>query len=156
NRIIIFSGSFVNPNKLTLGTGSATAVTIQIGNTTTPTGGGTYDVSPQFNLGSGGQNISYLRTAGPQNIGTEVNPARALQTLTVDDNLPGNTLTLTGGDLSVNQLNLTNGIVYTNSSNVLRANNITGGSATAHINGPLQRNIPASASGNYVWPVGKS
>ncbi|MBX2888281.1 MAG: T9SS type A sorting domain-containing protein [Ferruginibacter sp.] len=161
SRIIIFSGSFVNANKITLGTGGSTASPIQIGNTTTPTGGGTFDVSPNFNLGTGGQTISYLRTTNSKVIGPEVNPSRQLVTLTYDDDNPSHTLTLSGGNLAATTVNLTNGIINTSAANILTVSGTTiaslvGGSSTAYINGPLQRNFPASASGTYPFPVGKA
>ena len=121
-RIIIFSGSFTNANKLTLGNGAATTGIIQIGNTTTPTDGGTFDVPPAFNLGSGGQTISYLRTTNSKIIGPEVNPTRILTSLTIDDNDSTHTLTVTGGPLSVaGTLALTNGRVVS-ATNTLTAN----------------------------------
>src|SRR6185503_3883967 len=62
NRINVVVGNITNANKITLGTGGATTGTVQIGNTTTPTAAGTFDVPLTFNLGSGGEVISYLRT----------------------------------------------------------------------------------------------
>jgi hypothetical protein len=44
SRVSLFTGSVTNANKITLGNGGATTGTIQIGNTTTPTAAGTFDV----------------------------------------------------------------------------------------------------------------
>ncbi len=113
-RVILFSGNITNSNKITLGIGGASTGIIQIGNTTTPTAGGTFDVPFTFDLGTGGQTISYLRTNSSKTVGPEVNPARALTNLTIDDDNPANTLTVAGGDLLVNgTLALVNGRVIT-------------------------------------------
>lgn len=167
SRVIIFSGNIVNANKLTLGNGGATTATVQIGNTTTPTAGGVFDVAPVFNIGTGGQNISYLRTTNPKTTGPEVNTARALNNLTVDDNV--NALTIAGGPLSVaGTLALTNGVVNTTIANLLSlgsataAGTLTGGSSLSYVNGPFARTFPASrtATGTYtvatLLPVGKA
>lgn len=59
-----------------------------------------------------------------------------------------------------NNLTLTNGIVNTSSTNILHLTNthaenaITGGSATAHINGPLRRSN--GTLGEYKFPLGKN
>src|SRR5204863_9442980 len=70
-RVILFNGSITGAGKLTMGNAGATAGTIQIGNTTTPTAAGTFDASPTFNLGTGGEVINYLRTTADRNTGPE-------------------------------------------------------------------------------------
>ena len=55
--IRLFSGSLINSNKITLGTGGAGGSVVQIGNTTTPTACGTFDVPFTFNLGTAGQTV---------------------------------------------------------------------------------------------------
>lgn len=150
NRVIIFSGSFVNANKLTLG--NAGNATVQIGNTTTPTLGGTFDVAPNFNLGASGvQNLSYLRTANAKTAGVEINPARVVNNLTHDDNDPTHTLTIAGGNLTVNgTLALTNGRVI-----VPAPNAVTLGSAgtttrtTGYVDGKLAKPLTAAASRTF-------
>lgn len=157
NRVIIFSGSFVNANKLTLGTGAST-VAVQIGNTTTPTGGGTFDVAPAFNLGTGVQNISYLRTVNSKTTGPELNPARALNNLSYDDDNITHTLTVAGGSLTVNGvLALTNGRVV-----VPPPNRITLGSAlatavtrtTGYVDGVLSKPFTATTALPRTFEVG--
>lgn len=115
-RIILFSGSFTNSNKFTLGNGGATTGTVQIGNTTTPTAAGTFDLAPTFNLGTGGEVISYLRTTNAYTTGPEITGSRILTALTYDDNDPSHSLTLSGGNLSTGTLTLTNGKIITTSS----------------------------------------
>jgi hypothetical protein len=58
-----------------------------------------------------------------------------------------------------NTLNLAGGYMGTSSSNSLTVTNtantaVTGGSSTSYVDGPLNWNLPASPSGNYVFPVG--
>src|SRR5690606_17276844 len=110
-RVIIFAGNIINASKLTIGNGDSTVNNIQIGNTTTPTQAGVFDSAPTFNLGTGGQSISYLRGGGSHVTGPEVNPSRVLVNLTHDNvDKTGDTLTIAGGDLTVGgTLNLTNG-----------------------------------------------
>ena len=149
-RTILFIGGYINANKLTLGNGAATTGIVQIGNTTTPTAAGTFDVPMTFNLGTGGQTMSYLRTAGPRTTGGEINPARTLTSLTVDDNDPGNTVTIAGGHITVTgTTTLTNGRVITG------ANNLIVGALTrtnGYVDGNL-RKTPA-ATGPVAFEVG--
>src|SRR5205807_8465867 len=82
-RVILFTGNITGANKLTLGNGGSTTATVQIGNTTTNTAAGTFDAAPTFNLGTGGEVISYLRTGADRSTGPEVIPANTLTTHTV-------------------------------------------------------------------------
>jgi len=64
--------------------------------------------------------------------------------------------------LGATQVNLTDGNIYTDATNLLTvygttAANLTGGSATNYVVGPLQRTIPNNASNiTYNFPVGKT
>ncbi len=56
-------------------------------------------------------------------------------------------------------LTLTSGYVGTTTTNILTVNNtattaVVGGSATAYVNGPLAWSVPATTTGNYVFPIG--
>ncbi|MFZ2235863.1 MAG: G8 domain-containing protein [Dokdonella sp.] len=143
----LFVGGFINANKLTLGNAGATTGTVQIGNTTTPTAAGTFDVPMTFNLGTGGQIMSYLRTTGPRTTGGEINPTRALTTMTRDDNDLANTLTIAGGDITVTgTTTMTNGRIITGANNlvvgpVVRTN--------GYVDGNLRKNLAAAASTNF-------
>ncbi len=161
NRIILFTGAFVNTNKFTLGNGGTTTGTVQIGNTTTPTAAGVFDFAPTFNLGSGGQVIAYLRTTASRVTGPEVGPTRALTSLSYDDNDITHTLTVAGGNISATTLNLTNGVVVTDAANVVTATGTTAASVTrttGYVSGPLRRTLPASllTGSTYLFPVGRS
>src|SRR2546423_217158 len=87
-RVILFTGSFTGANKITLGNGGATTGTVLIGNGTTPTAAGSFDVPLTFNLGTGGEVVSYLRTTASRATGGEINPARSLTTVTHVDKQP--------------------------------------------------------------------
>lgn len=157
SRIIIFSGSFVNANHLTFGNGGTSTAVLQIGNTTTPTGGGTFDVAPTFNLGTGGQNISYLRTTNPIVSGLEINPTRILNNLTVDGNVNG--VTLNGGNLNVTgTLTLTTNTLNLNESTLtLGTSAATPGTLAATAgrtaNGLLKRWVGA-VTATTLFPIG--
>lgn len=156
NRVIIFSGSFVNANKITLGSGAASTGIVQIGNTTTPTGGGTFDVAPTFNLGTGGQNISYLRTTNSKTVGPEVNPTRVLNNLSYDDNDPAHTLTVAGGDVTVNAtLTLTTGPVVASAANrvIIGASGVVA-RTNGYVDGYLAKTF--TAIGSKTYEVGTS
>lgn len=73
------------------------------------------------------------------------------------------TKTLNGGTTVTGVLTLTNGILSTTTDNLLSITNtatsaITGGSATAYINGPVRWTLPISLTvgSTYVFPVGKA
>ena len=152
--IRLFAGSVTNANKLTLGNGGATTGTLQIGNTTTPTAAGTFDVPLTFNLGTGGQVTSYLRTTASRSTGPEINPGRALTTMTYDDNDATHTLTVTGGNLDVNTtLNLTNGRIITSTGNDLHVGGAGSTVRTAgHVDGPFRKTY--TAAGSKTFEVG--
>ncbi len=152
NRINLFAGGFTGSNQITLGNGGTSTTVIQVGNSTTPTNAGTFDVSPVYNSGSGGHIALHLRTTTLNRVtGFEINPARTLATWTVDDNAVGGTLTVAGGDISVpGTFNLTNGIVVTGANTVI--NNGTVARTAAYVDGNLSRNY--SAAGAYTYHVG--
>ena len=149
--IRLFAGSVTNSNKLTLGNGGATTGVVQIGNTTTPTAAGTFDVPFVFNLGTGGQTISYLRTTASRSTGPEVNPTRTLTSFTFDDNDPTHTLTVVGGNIDVNTtIALTNGRVITSAPSHLHLNGAgTVTRTTGLVDGPFRKTYAAAGSKNF-------
>jgi hypothetical protein len=152
-RIINFVGNILNSNKLTLGDGSATLNPVQIGNTTTPTAAGTFDVGPTFDLGTGGEHISYLRSTGSRSTGPELNPGRALVNLAYDDNDVSHTLTIAGGDITVSGTTaLTNGRVITN-ANTLVANGVVT-RTTGYVDGFLQKPVTVGGPVARTFEVG--
>jgi hypothetical protein len=150
----VFSGSITNANKLTIGNGGATTGIVQVGNTTTPTAAGSLDVAPTFNLGTGGETISYLRTTAARTTGPEVNPTRTITSLTYDDNDASHTLTIAGGDLTMSSaataMTLTNGRIVTNANSLI----LSSGTATVtrtngYVDGNLRKTFAAVGSKNY-------
>ncbi|HKE57766.1 MAG TPA: Calx-beta domain-containing protein [Pyrinomonadaceae bacterium] len=150
----LFSGSVTNANKITLGNGGATTGIVQIGNTTTPTAAGSFDVPFTFNLGTGGQTVSYLRTTLTRTTGPEINPTRTVTSMTYDDNDPTHTLVLTGGNLTCantgTALTLTNGRVVTGGNTL----SLSSGTATVtrtngYVEGNFRKSFAAAASKNF-------
>jgi hypothetical protein len=149
NAVRVFGGSVTNANKLTLGNGGATTGIIQFGNTTTPTNAGSFDVPLTFNLGTGGQLISYLREPNPRATGNEVNPARVLAQMTVDNNING--MTIAGGDLAVTgALALTNGTVTTGSNTLVSTSTGTLTRTNGYVIGNLRQTFAANGSKTYA------
>ncbi|HEX7880795.1 MAG TPA: hypothetical protein VF720_15385, partial [Candidatus Eisenbacteria bacterium] len=154
-RVIIFTGNFLNSGKITLGDGSATLNVIQIGNTTSPTAAGTFDAPLTFNLGTGGQQASYLRTGAARSTGGEINPGRTLVNFTQDDTaaFPPHPLTLSGGDVTVTSaLNLTNGRIVTGASKVIA--NGTVARTAGHVDGNLQKPVAVGAAVARTFEIG--
>ncbi len=150
NAIRLFSGNITNSNKITLGSGGATTGIVQIGNTTTPTAAGVFDVPFTFNLGTGGQTLSYLRTTASRPTGPEVNPARTLTSFTYDDNDPTHTLTIAGGDLAVTTtVTLTNGRVITGANTLSLGGAGTVARTTGYVDGNFKKNFTAAANKTY-------
>jgi hypothetical protein len=152
NRINVFTGGFINSNQITLGSGGTSATVIQVGNSTTPTNAGTFDVSPVYNTGSGGHTVLSLRTTTLNRpTGFEINPTRTLGALTIDDNAVGGSLNVVGGDITVTgTLTLTNGVVVTGANTVIH--NGTAARTNGYVNGNLRRSF--AAAGTYTYHVG--
>ncbi len=168
NAVRLFNGNVTNANKITLGNGGTATSNVQIGNTTTPTNAGTFDVPFTFNLGTGGQTVSYLRTnMVSRTTGPEINPARVISTFTVDDNDATHNLTLGGGNLTISSgatptFTFTNGKINLNgntltlgldASTAVLAGAMTTGATSYLYNGSFKRWISAS-TGNRDFPMG--
>jgi|GEM_PF-1272457 len=153
NRIINFIGNVTNSGKLTLGNGGSTTGVMQIGNTTTPTAAGTFDQPLNFNLGSGGQVVSILRTTAPRTVGNEINPSRTLTTLSIDENDLTHPITIAGGDITVTgALTLTNGRVITGSNTLVSGNAGTVTRTAGYVDGNFKKTF--TASGSKTFEVG--
>ncbi len=158
-RVNLFSGNIINSNKITIGTGLALPTVIQVGTAGSTNQGGSFDVSPTWNLGTGTNSLLYLQESVARVSGFEVNPTRNLLGLTVNNT---NGVTIVGGDISTSTLTLTNGIVTTGSNTIIvgdatTVGTVTGGSATAYVNGALTRSIAnANPSTTFIpFPIGK-
>ena len=151
--IEVYSGDLINTNKLILGNNDAivSSVTFGLANTLPPTG--TFDTAPVFDLGTGGQSLSYvgsslgiLRTVGP-----ELNPACTLVNLTHNQ---GGYLTVTGGDLTINNnLSIGRPIIISAPDKIIVNGQAGGGAPMGYIIGTLKWRITQTGP-SYIFPVG--
>ncbi len=148
NRVNLFTGSIINSNKVTLGSGGATTGIVQIGNGGPPaSAAGSFDVPLTFNLGTGGQNIFYATTTTPRTTGNEVNPTRILTNMSADDADPAHALTIAGGDLTVNgTLTLANERVITGANTLILGTAGTVARTAGHVDGFLRKPIAAASA----------
>jgi hypothetical protein len=119
------------------GRGRSTAVT-QIGTAGNSTTGGSYDVPPNFLLGTGGYVLLYEPETLARTSGNEIPPSRAMSTLSVNNT---HDVTLAGGDIAASGLSFPAG-----------SKNLTTGANTVAINvgGALTR-VNSTSSG---WVAG--
>jgi uncharacterized repeat protein (TIGR01451 family) len=148
NRVNLFTGSITGSNKITLGSGAATTGIVQIGNGGPPASdAGTFDLPLTFNLGTGGQSIFYATVTNPRTTGNEINPTRVLTNMSADDGDPAHTLTIAGGDLTVNgTLTLANERVITGPNTLILGTAGTVARTTGHVDGNLRKPIAAASA----------
>lgn len=148
----LFTGGFVNSGQMTLGNGGASVSVVQIGSAGLLTPGGSYDVSPVHNQGTGGQFMIYAQESVLRTTGFEINPTRSLNFLSVTNT---NNVSIAGGDLTCtsvavapnNALTLTSGRLITNANTVILPNAASVVVRTAgHVDGNLRKNYSAVAS----------
>jgi hypothetical protein len=166
-RVNLIAGTITGSGKITMGTGAALPVTTQIGITGLTTPGGSFDVSPAYNLGTGSYTVTYQQESVNRTTGFEIPSSRIVSNVILNNT---NGVTLAGGDLTIGTsaaaglLTLTAGILDAGSSSVIlpfTGTSISGGSATSYVNGKLLRSFAASrtASGTYTsatfFPIGK-
>jgi hypothetical protein len=150
----------MNSDKITLGNGSATSATTQIGGAAgIVSPGGSYDLAPTFNAGSGGVHVLYEQESVPRTTALELPPTRIVDSVTVNNT---NGVTLAGGGLTIDTaLTLTAGLLRTSAANLPTLG--TGiaspptGSATSYIEGPLslQVNSAVNVTGR-IFCIGSS
>ena len=128
NRINLFTGGFVNSNQITLGNGGASTTVVQIGSIGLTTPGGSFDVSPVHNQGTGGQILLYAprhaadngRRGQPDAPADQHQPRRQHQRVTI-----------AGGDLTLNSTAAA--LVLTNGRLITGANTLSLDSGTATV-----------------------
>lgn len=154
NRVNLFTGGFINSNQITLGNAGTSTTVVQVGSAGLTTPGGSFDVSPVHNQGSGGQVLLYANESTSRTTGPEVNPTRSLAQLIVDN---PNHVQVSGGDIALTSattaLTLTNGRLITGSA-VVELTQAAG--AVARTNGYVDGNLrkPVAAAGARSFEVG--
>jgi hypothetical protein len=141
--IEIFAGDIINSSKLTLGNNDLTLNGIRF-----YPSAGTFDSPLNFELGGGGEEIDYLgtRTTGP-----EINPQRKLTSLYY--NRAGGTLTVAGGDLTIdNTLALTRGVILGGPNRIILNGDVT--RIDGWMDGTLVRRI--TTTGDYNFWIGRN
>ncbi|MEO7507913.1 MAG: hypothetical protein ABIZ95_11800 [Pyrinomonadaceae bacterium] len=115
-RVNLFQGAVTGSGKLTLGTGAALAVIVQIGATGLTTAAGSFDASPTFNLGTGTYSVLYQFETTARTTGFEIPGTRTLSAATIGN---PNNVAVAGGALGIGTLTLQAGNLVTSSSNLV-------------------------------------
>ncbi|MBS7788263.1 hypothetical protein KIH23_13225, partial [Flavobacterium sp. CYK-55] len=161
-RVNLFNGTITGSDKITLGTGAALNTTVQIGYAGNTLAGGSFDVAPTWNLGTGTHAVIYAAELASRTTGLEIPPSRVLGSMSSTN---ANGVVVSGGNLATGTLTFGTGTgnITTDASNVLTVTGTTTGSivrtsTTAYVNGPLALTLPASlvTGSNYTFPIGKS
>lgn len=143
-RVNLFAGTITNSNKITLGTGAALAVIVQIGAAGLTTAGGSFDVAPTFNLGTGTYGVLYLQESVARTTGLEIPATRTLTTATISN---PNNVTVAGGALGIGTLTLQAGNLITTNSNLVT---ITGTTTTSTARSTYTSAAGATSTGTTV------
>jgi len=158
-RVNLFQGNITGSGKITIGTGLAAATTVQIGANVNTVLGGSFDVSPTWNLGTGTLSMLYTLESASRTTGFEIPPTRIVSSLS-----NFNTGLVLSGPISTGTLTFQagSGNITTTNTNLLTVTGTTTGSivrtsTTAYVNGPLALTLPVSlATGStYTFPIGK-
>jgi len=148
----LFRGTVTNGNKLTLGTGGSAAVQTVIGKSGLATAGGSFDVAPVFNLGSGAYTVSYQPEGGARTTGVEIPGTRTIANL-VENNANG--LTLAGGNLGLTgTLTLTAGNVTTGANTLAIGPAGAVSRTSGHVIGNLKKNVATGTSVARTFEIG--
>ena len=155
-----FPGGIINSGKLTLGNNDSTVSTVSFAFSEGHTFHGGFDSPPVFELGTGGQTLHYsdgsVTGMSAFTTGAEINPDRTI----VDFTYRGastppvdTTLTLTGGDITINgTLNLPEGVILTGANKIIHKGAVT--RQNGHVDGTIVR--PFTATGPYTFHVGQN
>ena len=145
-RNITAHGSVINANRITLGLNDNFGGAISFELT------GSLDTAPVFDLGTGKQALSYRNLSSSHVMGTELNPTRELEYLEFSQS-EGRTLTVTGGDLTVNGPISCSGIIDMGSGKLRHLSGSFGRSSiNAYVDGTIVRRF--TSEGAYTFNVG--
>lgn len=139
---IWLGGDVINSGKITIGGGSSSS--IWLGST------GGFDSPPVFDLGFRGLELYYT---GTRTTGYEVNPERKLSLLSIFTNGQYGVVTIEGGDLTVESLQLGNGRTDTGNNRLIHTGDLTspGGWNAGYVNGNLVKRF--TQAGSYTFHV---
>ncbi len=143
-RVNLFAGTITNSNKITLGSGAAAAVTVQIGAAGSTQVGGSFDVAPTFNLGTGNYGVLYLQETAARTTGLEIPATRTITSSTISN---PNNVTVAGGALSIGTLTLQAGNLITTAANLVT---VTGTATTSVVRSTYTSAAGATSSGTTV------
>jgi hypothetical protein len=122
NNLYIYAGDILTSNKLAIGNSIALVSLIQYGSNGTATDGGTLDVAPTFNIGSGGLAILYCNESNERTTGVEIPSNRTIKQLIVISN----TVHLSGGDLNVSTyLQFSSGKINLGNNHLILESNVS-------------------------------
>ncbi len=149
-------GKLINTNYLVLGD-SVRDITVEVGRTAARYPGAVLDSFPVLRKGTGRYLLSHLNLGKTYPTSYEVPRDRETETLSINSD---SVIVITRGALTVDQtLTLTKGKFITDTINRIRISSgentaVSGGSATAFVDGPLTRKIKANLTGtlNFVFP----
>jgi len=155
-RVSLVRGTLGNSNKLTIGNADSVVAETQIGEIGVAGTGGSYDVAPVFNPGSGGYAVSYVQE-GLRSTGLEIPAGRSLSSLALEN--PNSIAVVTGGALTLTEdLTLTAGLLSTTATDVVvladTTAGIPAGSAQSYVDGPLAIAV-TSNSATRTFAVGR-
>ena len=157
-RVNLFRGTLTNSNMVTLGNAGTTGAVTQIGAAGIASAGGSYDVAPVFNAGSGGYQVLYAQEGVARTTGNEIPAGRSMYAMSIGN---PNGVTLAGGNLTLtNGFTLSSGLFTTDASNLLvLANTLAtppAGSATSYVAGPLAIEFNVASATDRTYAIGKS
>jgi hypothetical protein len=146
-RNITAHGSVINANRIILGLNDNFGAGVSFELT------GNLDSAPVFDMGTGKQSLTYRNLSSSRTMGPELNPTRELSYLEFSQS-SGRTLTVTGGDLTVNGEISNSGIIDMSGSNL---RHLSGGFGVsfpgAYVKGTIVRRY-TSSDGSYSFNVG--
>lgn len=149
-QIRLYSGDIFGASNFVIGNNDAIVSLVMIGGESgTP---GTFDSAPQFQLGTGGQSVTYLK--GNRTTGPEINPARSLMSFAYSVPSQEETLTIAGGEITVGTLSLARGRVLAIGGNsILHYGNLAI-NGTGFVTGTIIRKFTTTEV--YQYPLGLS
>lgn len=148
NRVCLINGSLTNTGNMVVGTGGTSSAMAQIGNTTTPSSPGTFDVTPTYNPGTGGILLGYYRVNSTATVGAanEVPAGNTIYRLILDDNV-NKLLHLNQNLIITSTTTLSNGVLNIGANTLTMASSVTN-SAVNNLRGGSNSHLVITGSGN--------